>query len=50
MPGSVSLQAAAPGERVLRPNHRHLHVDTPCRADGPVYGRKPAVPARPAPG
>lgn len=50
MPCRVSLQDAAPGERVLLLNHRHLDVDTPYRADGPVYVREGAVPARPAPG
>lgn len=50
MPCRVSLQDAQPGERVLLLNHRHLDVDTPYRADGPVYVREGAVQARPAPG
>jgi hypothetical protein len=50
MPCRVSLEDARPGERVLLLNHRHLDVDTPYRADGPVYVREGADPARPAPG
>lgn len=50
MPCRVSLQDALPGERVLLLNHRHLDVATPYRADGPVYVREGAAPARPAPG
>jgi hypothetical protein len=50
MPCRVSLQDALPGERVVLLNHRHLDVDTPYRADGPIYVREHAVEARPAPG
>jgi hypothetical protein len=47
MPCRVSLQDALPGERVVLLNHRHLDVDTPYRADGPIYVRAAAVEARP---
>lgn len=50
MPCRVSLEDARPGERVVLLNHRHLDVDTPYRADGPIYVREGAVAARPAPG
>ncbi len=50
MPCRVSLQDALPGESVLLLNHCHLDVDTPYRANGPVYVRQGAVRALPAPG
>lgn len=50
MPCRVSLQDARPGEHVLLLTHRHLDVDTPYRADGPIYVREGAVRAQPAPG
>jgi len=43
MPCRVSLEDARPGERVLLLTHRHLDVDTPYRADGPIYVREGAV-------
>jgi len=36
--------------RVLLLTHRHLDVDTPYRADGPIYVREGAVRAQLAPG
>ncbi|MCE3004936.1 MAG: DUF1203 domain-containing protein [Xanthomonadaceae bacterium] len=50
MPCRVSLEDARPGERVLLLTHRHLDVDTPYRADGPIYVREGAVRAQLAPG
>ena len=49
-PCRVSLVDAEPGERVWLLTHTHHDVRGPYRASGPVYVRRAAVRARPAPG
>lgn len=45
-PCRVSLIDAAPGERLILLNHRHLdHPASPYRADGPIFVREAAVEA-----
>jgi len=45
-PCRVSLIDAAPGDRLILLNHRHLdHPASPYRADGPVFVREAAVEA-----
>ena len=41
-PCRITLQDAEPGERLLLLSWRHLDVDTPYRADGPVFVRESA--------
>jgi hypothetical protein len=48
-PCRVSLQDAAPGERVLLVPYAHMDVDSPYRASGPVFVRESAAPADLAP-
>ncbi len=48
-PCRVSLIDAAPGERLILLNHRHLdHPASPYRADGPIFVREAADEAEPA--
>lgn len=50
-PCRVSLADAAPGERLILLNHRHLDVPaSPYRSEGPIFVREAAVEAAPAPG
>lgn len=50
-PCRVSLADAAPGERLILLNHRHLDAAaSPYRADGPIFVREGAVEAAPAVG
>lgn len=50
-PCRVSLADAAPGERLILLNHRHLDAPaSPYRSDGPIFVREAAVEATPAPG
>lgn len=50
-PCRVSLADAAPGERLILLNHRHLDApSSPYRSEGPVFVREAAVEASPAPG
>lgn len=50
-PCRVSLADAAPGERLLLLNHRHLDVpSSPYRGDGPIFVREAAEERVPAPG
>jgi len=50
-PCRVSLTDAAPGERLILLNHRHLDaLASPYRGEGPIFVREAAVEARPAPG
>jgi len=41
-PCRITLQDAEPGERLLLLPWRHLDVDTPYRADGPIFVRESA--------
>jgi len=47
-PCRVSLEDAAIGERLLLLPYRHLDIDTPYRADGPIFVRETARQAHPA--
>ncbi len=50
-PCRVSLTDAAPGERLILLNHRHLDVPaSPYRGEGPIFVREAAAEATPAPG
>ena len=50
-PCRVSLADAAPGERLILLNHRHLDApDSPYRSEGPIFVREAAVEAAPAVG
>lgn len=50
-PCRVSLADAAPGERLILLNHRHLHAPhSPYRSDGPIFVREAAVEASPGVG
>ena len=50
-PCRVSLADAAPGERLILLNHRHLDAPvSPYRSEGPIFVREAAVEAAPAPG
>lgn len=50
-PCRVSLADAAPGERLILLNHRHLDAPaSPYRSEGPVFVREAAAEAAPAPG
>ena len=50
-PCRVSLADAAPGERLILLNHRHLDVPaSPYRSEGPIFVREAALEAAPAPG
>jgi len=50
-PCRVSLADAAPGERLILLNHRHLDAPaSPYRSEGPIFVREAAVEAGPAPG
>ncbi|SFS80092.1 DUF1203 domain-containing protein [Brevundimonas viscosa] len=50
-PCRVSLADAAPGERLILLNHRHLDApSSPYRSEGPVFVREAAVEASPAAG
>lgn len=50
-PCRVSLADAAPGERLILLNHRHLDAPaSPYRADGPIFVREAAAEAAPEPG
>jgi hypothetical protein len=50
-PCRVSLDDAAPGERLILLNHRHLdEPSSPYRGDGPIFVREAAFEAAPAPG
>lgn len=45
-PCRVTLEDAEPGESLLLLNWRHLDVDTPYRADGPIFVRESAIATR----
>ncbi|HEX2083783.1 MAG TPA: DUF1203 domain-containing protein, partial [Xanthomonadaceae bacterium] len=45
-PCRITLEDAEPGEPVLLLNWRHLDVDTPYRADGPIFVRESALATR----
>ena len=48
-PCRISLADAAPGERLILLNHRHLDApSSPYRSEGPVFVREAAVQASPA--
>lgn len=50
-PCRVSLADAAPGERLILLNHRHLDAPaSPYRSEGPVFVREAAAEAAPAAG
>lgn len=50
-PCRVSLADAAPGERLILLNHRHLDAPaSPYRGEGPIFVREAAVEAEPAAG
>src|SRR5690606_18772078 len=50
-PCRVSLTDAAPGERLILLNHRHLDAPaSPYRGEGPIFVREAAVEAIPEPG
>ena len=49
-PCRVSLQDAAPGERLILMHHEHQSADTPFRASHAIYVRECAVRAEPAAG
>jgi len=50
-PCRVSLADAAPGERLILLNHRHLDdPSSPYRSEGPIFVRESAAEAAPAPG
>ena len=49
-PCRVSLVDAEPGEELLLLPFQHLDVDSPYRASGPIYVRRGAERAHPAPG
>jgi hypothetical protein len=45
-PCRITLEDAEPGESLLLLNWRHLDVDTPYRADGPIFVRESALATR----
>lgn len=50
-PCRVSLADAAPGERLILLNHRHLDApSSPYRSEGPIFVRESAVEGSPPPG
>lgn len=49
-PCRVSLEDAAPGEELLLLQHEHHPTASPFRASGPIFVRRAAHLARPAPG
>ncbi len=42
-PCRISLDDAAPGERVILLNYQHLNVETPYRQQGPIFVREGAA-------
>lgn len=45
-PCRITLEDAKPGETLLLLNWRHLDVDSPYRADGPIFVRESAAATR----